>query len=78
MEAVGYNIVGPALPHALKALAAENLDSTLEPITGAVEHLQDRNRSVLTADNKIQLEQNSKDVARLEDIYSLTCVTCIC
>ncbi|KAJ7738238.1 hypothetical protein DFH07DRAFT_841194 [Mycena maculata] len=75
-RAVAYNIVGPALPQALRVIQypypAHHAADTLDALRMATECPEDHAPSVITADEKAMLQGNSKVVAALEDIYSLT------
>ncbi|KAJ7919860.1 hypothetical protein B0H13DRAFT_1708728, partial [Mycena leptocephala] len=79
-RAVAYNIVGPALPQALRAIRypLRNPDETLgamdkdDPDTVATTCPEEHSASVITSEEKQRLEDNSEVVDTLEYIYSLT------
>ncbi|KAJ7034269.1 hypothetical protein C8F04DRAFT_903450, partial [Mycena alexandri] len=80
MRAVAYNIVGPALPQALRVVRYEyhNDDSDirqakdLTPNELAEKCPEDHTPSVITAQEKRMLLENSEIVDELEDVYSFT------
>lgn len=86
-RAVAYNIVGPTLPQALRLIRYPywnpNPDGTAEslwthnqhsdPDTMATTCPEEHGPSVITAEEKKMLQERSKEVETLEDIYSLTC-----
>ncbi|KAJ7898993.1 hypothetical protein B0H13DRAFT_2664456 [Mycena leptocephala] len=82
-RAVAYNVIGPALPQALRVVRypyydddgdrrppvqAKDLDPTHMAATCPEEH----SAIVVTAEEKDKLQENSKVVDALENIYSLT------
>ncbi|KAJ7792974.1 hypothetical protein B0H14DRAFT_2469633, partial [Mycena olivaceomarginata] len=77
-KAVAYNIVGPALPQALRVLRYQYdmPDGTArdkeDPDTLAKECPEEHSPSVITADEKKKLQEDSEVVEALEKIYSLT------
>ncbi|KAJ7885355.1 hypothetical protein B0H14DRAFT_2699498 [Mycena olivaceomarginata] len=77
-RAVAYNIVGPALPQALRMLRypypVDNEYISIDPIALAMACPEDPDYSdvLFTAEEKLYLEEDSRTVAALEDIYSLT------
>ncbi|KAJ7820059.1 hypothetical protein B0H14DRAFT_2834431 [Mycena olivaceomarginata] len=77
-RAVAYNIVGPALPQALRVIRYQyampdgNARDKEDPDKLATECPEEHSPSVITADEKQKLQENSKVVYALEDIYSLT------
>lgn len=78
---MAYNIVGPALPQALRVIRFPlvNLDGTLrdekeDPDTLATTLPEEHSPSIITAEEQQVLQENSTVVETLEDIYSLTCV----
>ncbi|KAJ7266192.1 hypothetical protein C8J57DRAFT_1469964 [Mycena rebaudengoi] len=85
-RAVAYNIVGPTLPQALRLIRYPywnpNPDGTAEslwthnqhsdPDTMATTCPEEHGPSVITAEEKKMLQERSKEVETLEDIYSLT------
>ncbi|KAJ6490825.1 hypothetical protein C8R45DRAFT_990998 [Mycena sanguinolenta] len=74
-RAVLYNIVGPALPQALRVIRFQYNPlhgAQDDPDTLATRCPEDHDLTVITAIEKQQLQQNSKLIASLEDIYSLT------
>ncbi|KAJ7821370.1 hypothetical protein B0H14DRAFT_2831422 [Mycena olivaceomarginata] len=78
-RAVAYNIVGPALPQALRVIRFPlvNLDGTLrdekeDPDTLATTLPEEHSPSIITAEEQQVLQENSTVVETLEDIYSLT------
>ncbi|KAJ7501071.1 hypothetical protein B0H11DRAFT_2224908 [Mycena galericulata] len=74
-HAVAYNVVGPALPQALRVVRYPynvSYDAPfLDPILMAKACPEDQEVGVITADEKATLETNSRVVEKLEDIYSL-------
>ncbi|KAK7013844.1 hypothetical protein R3P38DRAFT_2545889 [Favolaschia claudopus] len=87
-RAVAYNIVGPALPQALRVLRYPYGDDSQEDErdesksrkyheedahTMATTCPEDHDPSVIAAREKMDLQQDAKLVQKLEDIYSLTC-----
>ncbi|KAF7342246.1 hypothetical protein MVEN_01812600 [Mycena venus] len=71
-RAVAGNIVGPALPQALRVIRFpyddyDTLDGDLSMATACPED----DKSVITAEEVEKLEENCQVVAELEDIYSL-------
>lgn len=85
-RAVAYNVIGPALPQALRVArypyydddgyrrqSVEALD--LDRATMAAACPEEHGAIVITANDKDKLEENSKVVDTLENIYSLTCVS---
>ncbi|KAJ7822313.1 hypothetical protein B0H14DRAFT_2828711 [Mycena olivaceomarginata] len=77
-RAMAYNIVGPALPQALRMLRypypVDNEYISIDPIALAMACPEDPDYSdvLFTAEEKLYLEEDSRTVAALEDIYSLT------
>ncbi|KAJ7251574.1 hypothetical protein C8J57DRAFT_1474442 [Mycena rebaudengoi] len=85
-RAVAYNIVGPTFPQALRLIRYPywnpNRDGTAEslwthnqhsdPDTMATTCPEEHGPSVITAEEKKMLQERSKEVETLEDIYSLT------
>ncbi|KAF7344101.1 hypothetical protein MVEN_01699800 [Mycena venus] len=73
-RSVAYNIVGPALPQALRVVRYpyDGYTSDGDPSTMAEVCPEDHDPSVITAEEKETLQENSRVVAVLEDIYSLT------
>ncbi|KAF7336517.1 hypothetical protein MSAN_02283700 [Mycena sanguinolenta] len=77
-RAVAYNIVGPALPQALRVIrypyhTADGGDRQQDdPGVLATECPEDHDASVISPDEKKSLERNSKTIEALEDIFSLT------
>ncbi|KAJ7905953.1 hypothetical protein B0H13DRAFT_1881120 [Mycena leptocephala] len=74
-RAVAYNIVGPTLSEALRVLrypySRDDEDGSMDPITLATTCPEDHDAgSVITVEEKIYLQEDSKSVAMLEDIYS--------
>ncbi|KAJ7849487.1 hypothetical protein B0H13DRAFT_2088605 [Mycena leptocephala] len=71
---VAYNVVGPALPQALRVVRypCDGYTSDGDPSTMAEACPEDHDSSVITAEEKETLQENSRVVAVLEDIYSLT------
>ncbi|KAJ6522177.1 hypothetical protein DFH09DRAFT_1177761 [Mycena vulgaris] len=83
---LAYNIVGPVLPQALRLIRYPywnlNPDGTAtglwthnqhsDPETMATTCPEEHSPSVITAEEKKTLQENSKEVETLEDIYSLT------
>ncbi|KAJ7143936.1 hypothetical protein C8R44DRAFT_846044 [Mycena epipterygia] len=68
--AVAYNVVGPAFPQALRVIRFPYPDpdgTSLDPAACP----ENRIASMITPQEKAQLEKNSRVPARLEDIYSL-------
>ncbi|KAJ7176142.1 hypothetical protein C8R43DRAFT_975072 [Mycena crocata] len=98
-HAVAYNIVGPPLPQALRAIrypyshlqndkggssssdsgsnasAGEDKDQdgSMDPIAMATACPESDDASVLTTEEKHELQNLNRTVTRLEDIYSLRC-----
>ncbi|KAJ7113176.1 hypothetical protein C8R44DRAFT_235983 [Mycena epipterygia] len=71
-RAVAYNVVGPALPQALRFLRFPFPKFTDgHPLPDPVACPEDHIASAITAEEKGTLQRNSRVVARLEDIYSL-------
>jgi hypothetical protein len=75
-RSVAYNIVGPALPQALRVVRYpyDGYTSDGDPSTMAEACPEDHDPTVITAAEKTTLQENSRVIAVLEDIYSLTCV----
>ncbi|KAJ7751910.1 hypothetical protein DFH07DRAFT_825852 [Mycena maculata] len=77
-RAVAYNIVGPALPQALRMIRYpydeyETDDShALDATAMATACPEEQAVTIITAMEKIELQEESKMVGTLEDIYSLT------
>ncbi|KAJ7800929.1 hypothetical protein B0H14DRAFT_3885345 [Mycena olivaceomarginata] len=73
-RSVAYNIVGPALPQALRVVRYpyDGYTSDGDPSTMAETCPEDHDPTVITAAEKTTLEENSRVIAVLEDIYSLT------
>ncbi|KAJ7092290.1 hypothetical protein B0H15DRAFT_833361 [Mycena belliarum] len=71
MRAVAYNIVGPALPQALRLIRYPHPPPE-DPIDMATTCPEDHEPSVFTDDEKKLLQDNAKVVQKLENIYSLT------
>ncbi|KAK6966613.1 hypothetical protein R3P38DRAFT_906096 [Favolaschia claudopus] len=81
-RAVAYNIVGPALPQALRAIRYPYGDDEVEPgdreyhkedpDTMATTCPEEHEPSVITAEEKMELQENARMVQSLEDVYSLT------
>ncbi|KAJ7752383.1 hypothetical protein B0H16DRAFT_1317503 [Mycena metata] len=79
-RAVAYNIVGPALPQALRVVRYEYHDdddlfrkaADLSPNELAEKCPEDHTPSIITAEEKRKLQENSKIVDELEDVYSFT------
>ncbi|KAJ6541070.1 hypothetical protein DFH09DRAFT_1041602 [Mycena vulgaris] len=78
-RAVAYNIVGPALPQAIRVLRYPyngqydgNPGPPDDPVEMATACPEEHEPSVITADEKWRLQENSKVVEKLENIYSLT------
>ncbi|KAJ7882481.1 hypothetical protein B0H13DRAFT_2048093 [Mycena leptocephala] len=71
---VAYNVVGPALPQALRVVRypCDGYTSDGDPSAMAEACPEDHDPSVITAEEKETLQENSRVVAVLEDIYSLT------
>jgi hypothetical protein len=71
---MAYNIVGPALPQAFRVVRypCDGYTSDGDPSTMAEACPEDPDPSVITAKEKETLQENSRVVAVLEDIYSLT------
>ncbi|KAJ7927179.1 hypothetical protein B0H13DRAFT_2312781 [Mycena leptocephala] len=74
-RAVAYNIVGPALPQALRILrypSPGNKDgSSIDPLTLATTCPEERDASsLITAKEKMCLQEDSELVEALENIYS--------
>jgi hypothetical protein len=46
----------------------------MDPLTMATTCPEEHGASVITAEEKRQLRENSEEVEKLENIYSLTCV----
>ncbi|KAJ7869353.1 hypothetical protein B0H13DRAFT_2351000 [Mycena leptocephala] len=74
-RAVAYNIVGPALPQALRVLrypSPGNKDgSSIDPLTLATTCPEERDASsLITAKEKMCLQEDSELVEALENIYS--------
>ncbi|KAJ7848825.1 hypothetical protein B0H14DRAFT_2356546 [Mycena olivaceomarginata] len=71
---VAYNIVGPALPQALRVVRYpyDGYTSDGDPSTMAEACPEDHDPTVITAAEKTTLQENSRVIAVLEDIYSLT------
>ncbi|KAK6981647.1 hypothetical protein R3P38DRAFT_3113885 [Favolaschia claudopus] len=81
-RAVAYNIVGPALPQALRAIRYPYGDDEVELVereyhkedadTMATACPEEHEPSVITAKEKMELQENARMVQSLEDVYSLT------
>ncbi|KAF8160443.1 hypothetical protein K438DRAFT_1859751 [Mycena galopus ATCC 62051] len=77
-RAVAYNMVGPALPQALRVIRypyATPEDGNRredEPAALATDCPEEHSPSVITTDEKARLQDNAKIIGALEDIYSLT------
>ncbi|KAK7007517.1 hypothetical protein R3P38DRAFT_3027741 [Favolaschia claudopus] len=80
-RAVAYNIVGPALPQALRAIRYPYGDDE-DRLVDREYHKEDADTmattcpeehevSVITAKEKIELQENAQVVQNLEDVYSL-------
>ncbi|KAK7055609.1 hypothetical protein R3P38DRAFT_3304799 [Favolaschia claudopus] len=73
-RAVAYNAVGPALPQALRVLRYpydEYNTPDADPAAMAEACEEDHLISVITAEEKQKLQENSRIVVKLENIYSL-------
>ncbi|KAJ7841758.1 hypothetical protein B0H13DRAFT_2365548 [Mycena leptocephala] len=79
-RAVAYNMVGPALPQALRAIRYPLLDAdgvykdtnNDDPDTMATTCPEEHGATVITPEEKQKLEENSEVVDTLEYIFSLT------
>ncbi|KAF8188463.1 hypothetical protein K438DRAFT_2019265 [Mycena galopus ATCC 62051] len=74
--AVSYNVVGPALPQALRVIrypyyGHDLYDPDIDPTVMATAVPEDRNPSAVTKAEQEKLKENAGVVAMLEDIYSL-------
>ncbi|KAJ6566732.1 hypothetical protein B0H19DRAFT_1257920 [Mycena capillaripes] len=81
MRAVAYNIVGPALPQALRVVRypyhehqedQSTPEEELDPDTMAEACPEEHGASVITVEEKRKLQENSEVIDALENIYSLT------
>ncbi|KAJ7641304.1 hypothetical protein FB45DRAFT_899901 [Roridomyces roridus] len=73
-QAVAYNIVGPALPAALRVLRYPSRDineDSSDPLTVTSVCVEESSASIITWDEKMQLVKNAEEIAVLEDIYSI-------
>ncbi|KAJ7493967.1 hypothetical protein FB451DRAFT_1215773 [Mycena latifolia] len=72
-RSVAYNIVGPALPQALRVVRYPfPVDPESDPVDMATACPEEHGASVITADEKMTLQEDSNVVKKLENIYSLT------
>ncbi|KAJ7501084.1 hypothetical protein B0H11DRAFT_2275414 [Mycena galericulata] len=75
-RAVAYNVVGQALPQALRVVRYPyyEFESTgADPVAMATTCSEDQDIDLITSEEKETLEVNAKMVADFEDIYSLQC-----
>ncbi|KAJ7250165.1 hypothetical protein B0H12DRAFT_680943 [Mycena haematopus] len=72
-RAVAYNIVGPALPQALRAIRYpyDGYSTAKDPSGMATACPEGHNGTIITAAEQGILEENARVVGKLEDIYSL-------
>jgi hypothetical protein len=76
-RAVAYNIFGPAFPQALRVVRYPYHDYTSpsdDPVAMAEACPEDHTPSFITVEEQEKLQENSKVVAALEDVYSVMCV----
>jgi hypothetical protein len=73
-RAVAYNIFGPAFPQALRVVRYPYHDYTSpsdDPVAMAEACPEDHTPSFITVEEQEKLQENSKVVAALEDVYKM-------
>jgi hypothetical protein len=70
-----YNIVGPALPQALRTVRyRHDYNRRSDDFVMDEPCPEDNTHGFITVEEQEKLQENSRVVAALEDVYSVTCV----